>query len=100
VLFHGRLCTAGRLRRREACFAKPRLALMHKACIPVAVLRPHPAAARSLRFLSKFDQVQRARRGAAMTFGEGASGFTHLASAIGIGKQDIDLGDQIVGIAD
>ena len=24
---HGRLCTAGRLRRREACFAKPRIAL-------------------------------------------------------------------------
>ncbi len=35
-----------------------------------------------------------------MMRGEGAAGITYLASALGIGKQDIDLGDQIVGIAD
>ena len=35
-----------------------------------------------------------------MALGEGASGVTHIASAIIIGKQGIDLRDQIIGIAD
>ena len=31
VLFHGPVCTPDRLRRRKACFAKPRLALMYSS---------------------------------------------------------------------